>query len=127
LVFNDYQQDDKIFFNTFWTSEMFDSNNQLIRDKTISHIQLETNYQQTGEIVIQPHSDFNNPGNTRAAHNTWNFNKMKDANADVYKKKPLVGVYAKVRFKYDNAPNLDLTQNSLYLYDLGVKIRKAEL
>ena len=127
LVFNDYQQDDKIFFNTFWTSEMFDSNNQLIRDKTISHIQLETNYQQTGEIVIQPHSDFNNPGNTRAAHNTWNFNKMKDANADVYKKKPLVGVYAKVRFKYDNAPNLDLTQNSLYLYDFGVKIRKAEL
>lgn len=127
LVFNDYQQDDKIFFNLNWLSEMFDAAGNHIRNKTLSHIKANTNYQDTGEILLDVHQSLASPGNTRAGHNLWNFNKLKDNNANVFKKKPLVGTYMKVRFKYDNAPNLDSSQNSLYLYDFNASIRKAEL
>jgi hypothetical protein len=127
LVYNQIPQDNKVFFNTHWISEMYDSNDNFIKNKTLSSLKAVTNYQDTGEISLLPLENYGDNSNIRAERSTWHFNKLRDANADVFKKKPLVGNYAIITYKYDNAPNLDSSQNSLYLYDFNVKIRKSEL
>ena len=127
LVFNQAPTMNKQFFSTSWLSEFYDNTGQLNLRKTLTSIRLKTNYQDSGEVAVVPFTTFGVPHNTRAERSTWNFNKFRDANADVYKKKPLVGNYAVATYKFDNAANLDSTQNSLYLYNFDIKVRKAEL
>src|SRR5690606_6005590 len=125
IIYNDYPQIDKLYYNINWITELF-NNGVLDRDNTISHIQASTNYQDTGEVELIPYSSFGVKHNTRSVRNIWNFNKLRDNNVDVYKRKPLVGNYLKVKFKYDNAANLDLSQNLLYLYDLSANFRPTK-
>lgn len=127
LVYNQAPEINKIFFNTNWISEFYDNNNQLDLSKTLTSIRFKTNYQDTGEIDLIPFSTYGANHNIRAERSTWNFNKLRDQNADVYKKKFLVGNYALGTYVFDNAPNLDSSQNLLYLYNFNVKVRKSEL
>lgn len=127
IIFNQLSNINKIIFNTSWISEFFTNLNVLNLNKTLTKIRIKTNYQDSGDITLVPFSTFGIPHNTRAERSTWNFNKMKDANADVFKKKPMVGNYAEIKYSFNNAANLDSSQNSLYLYDFNVKVRKAEI
>lgn len=127
IVYNQLPKINKIFFNTNWISEFFNNLGVINLNKTLTKIRITTNYQDTGDIILTPFSTFGADHNIRAERSTWNFNKMKDANADVFKKKPIVGNYAEVKYTFDNAANLDSSQNSLYLYDFDIKARKAEI
>lgn len=127
LIFNQLPKVNKIVFNTNWISEFYDTSGNLNLDKTLTKIRVKTNYQDSGDITLTPYSTFGAAHNIRAERSTWNFNKLKDANADVFKRKPIVGNYAEIKYSFDNATNLDSSQNSLYLYDFNVKVRKAEI
>ena len=127
IVFNMVPAINKLFFNFNWISKVLNSLGVLQKNKTIDTIQAKTSYQDTGEITIIPYTSFGDGSNTRAERNTWNFNQIRDLNIDVFKRKRLVDKYVIVRFKFLNTPNLDSTQNSLYLYDFDTKIQKSEI
>lgn len=122
-IFNSNKDKRKVFYNINWISELFSSVGVLLRNKTLSHLTAQNNFQNTGRIILVPHVDFNNKGNIRREGGKWNFNKVKDVNADPLRRRPLNSEYMLVRFEYDNAPNLDNTQNSLYLYLLSSEFR----
>lgn len=118
---------DNILIETIeWISEVYDATQTLQKLLTITSVEASNSYQDTDEIPIVPFTSFGVASNTRAKVNKWHFNKVRDVNADVYKASPLVDRYVLVRYKYDNHTNLDSSQNSLYLYDLGITARKAE-
>jgi len=127
IVFNQNADQNKQFFNVAWISEIFDSNNILQRNKTLSHIRAITSYQDSGEIVLKPHQSFTDKGNTRKIANSWYFNKFKDQGNTPYKRKNMADNWCEVTFKYDNAPNLDSSQNSLYLYLSTINANIMEL
>ncbi len=127
IVFNMAANINKLFFNFNWISKMLSSLGVIQTNKTVDTIRATNSYQDTGEITLVPHSSFGDGSNVRAERNTWNFNKIRDQNNDVFKRKRLVDKFVIVRFKFNNTVNLDSTQNSLYLYDFDTKIQKSEL
>lgn len=128
MVFKDTNIEiDNLYENANWISEVRNQANIIQRNLTLTHIRGITDYQDTGEIALVPFSSFGISHNTRALINHWHFNRLKDNNSDPYIKRPIVGPYALIRFKYDNHANLDLSQNSLYLYSFDAKFRKIEL
>lgn len=128
MIFKDTNIEiDNLYENINWISEVRNQANTIQRNLTLTHIKGTTDYQDTGEIALVPFSGFGVSHNTRALINHWYFNKLKDSNSDVYIKRPISGPYALIRFKYDNHANLDLSQNSLYLYSFDAKFRKVEL
>ena len=127
LIFNEQNNRNKEFFNFHWISEVLNEAGGLEKNKTLTHIRVRTSYQDSGEISLIPFTTFSARYTTRRFKNTWNFNKVKDANPDVFKRKGMVDNYVSVTFIFDNALNLDNTQNSLYLYLLNAKAILAEL
>jgi hypothetical protein len=127
LVYNRDPNINKLYFNTNWISEVYDIDGNLNLHKTLTSIQAKTNYQDIGEIQLVPFTSYGINHNIRAERSTWHFNKLRDANSDVFKRKPLVGNYAIITYKFNNNPNLDFTQNLLYLYNISVKVRQSEL
>jgi hypothetical protein len=126
-IFNEENHRNKQYFNINWISEVFNQAGELLKDKTLTAIRVRTSYQDSGEVTLIPFTTFSSKYNTRRFKNTWNFNKFKDANEDVFKRKSMVDNYCSVTFIFNNAPNLDETQNSLYLYLLNAKALLAEL
>jgi hypothetical protein len=127
VVFNEENHRNKEFFNVNWISEVFAQSGTLLKDKTLTHIRVRTSYQDSGEVALVPFTTFNARYTTRRFKNTWNFNKMKDNNSDVFKKKSMVDNYCTVTYIFNNEPNLDATQNSLYLYLLNTKALLSEM
>ena len=128
LIFNDENHRNKEFFNFNWISEVFNNqSNTLLKDKTLTAIRVRTSYQDSGEVALVPFTTFSARYNTRRFKNTWNFNKVKDNNPDVFKRKSMVDNYVSVTFIFNNQPNLDNTQNSLYLYLLNTKALLSEM
>lgn len=127
IVANDEPKVDKIFYNVDWISELFDVNNVLVRQQTLTSIQGKTSFQDTTEIPLIPFTKFGNKYNTRAVINQWRFNALKNSSTDPFKSRPLRDKYSTITLKYDNHTDLNGNQNSLYLYDFSVGMRKAEL
>ena len=127
IVFNEENHRNKEFFNVNWISEVFAQSGVLLKDKTLTHIRVRTSYQDSGEVRIVPFTAFNSRYTARRFKNTWNFNKMKDANSDVFKRKSMVDNYCIVTYIFDNVPDLDAPQNSLYLYLLNTKALLSEM
>ena len=127
IVFNDENHRNKEFFNVNWISEVFAQSGILLKDKTLTHIRVRTSYQDSGEVRVVPFTAFNTRYTARRFKNTWNFNKMKDENNDVFKRKSMVDNYCIVTYIFDNVPDLDAPQNSLYLYLLNTKALLSEM
>ncbi len=127
IVYNDNPKDNKIFFNTNWISQGYLGKAITKTNKTLTSIRCKTDNQDTGEVDLVQFTEFGVAHNTRAERNTWHFNKIKDNNVDVFKRKPLVGNYMVVTYKTDNILISEVEQNYLYLYDLSAKFRKAEI
>jgi hypothetical protein len=116
---------DTHFFNVNWVSEIKSSNGTILRDKTITHLTARNSYQTMSRVALIPHTTFGISNNIRRKLNKWNFNKIKVSNSNPLNRKPLVDKYCIVRYEYDNAINLDDTQNSLYLYLLSVNVKET--
>lgn len=127
IVFNEENHRNKEFFNVNWISEVFAQSGTLLKDKTLTGIRVRTSYQDSGIVPLIPFTTFNARYTTRRFKNTWNFNKMKDNNSDVFKRKSMVDNYCIVTYIFNNEPNLDTTQNSLYLYLLNTKALLSEM
>lgn len=127
IIFNPENQRNKEYFNFNWISEVFNQAGALQKGITLSAIRVRTSYQDSGEVPLVAFTTYGVAHNMRRFKNTWNFNKGKDANADPFKRKTMVDNYCSVTFIFNNAANLDTTQNSLYLYLLNTKAILAEL
>lgn len=125
-VFNIGQDIDKIYFNLNWISAVYNGNTQLF-EKTLSHLTVTGIDQIMDRVALVPYTTFGAFSNCRRKKDTWNFNKIKTTNVDPFKRRPIVGKYAIVRYEFDNTPNLDNSQNSIYLYLLSSNFRKADV
>lgn len=70
---------EKHFFNLQWLTEVYNHNNYLLKDKTITSLLAFNDYQCTGEKIIVPF-DFNNyfESNARLIKTHWSFNDLRD-------------------------------------------------
>jgi hypothetical protein len=123
IVFNQNARDTKLFFNVNWNTELYDSEGNLVRDKTLTHLTVSNAFQTTGRVTLVPFVNLLNKGNIRRTVNEWNFNKVKHNVVTNVNRTPIISEYALVRYEYDNQPNLDLSQNSLYLYAVSANFR----
>jgi hypothetical protein len=126
IIFNQQPDKKKEVFNLHWISEVFNGAGDLLQDKTLTGIRVKTSYQDSGIISLVPFTSFGVAHNIRRIKNEWNFNKFKDSNADVYKKKSMVDNYCSVTFIFNNEIIED-SQNSLYLYLLNAKAALTDL
>lgn len=126
IIFNALSDVDKDFFNVNWITEIY-KNNVLDVTKSLTHLTANTSYQSMARTALIYHTLFGVTANTRRKLDTWNFNKLKVADSDPFKRKPLIGKYCSIRYEYDNLPNLDLSQNLIYLYNLSCQARKATI
>lgn len=113
------------FFSVNWITSVYSNLGTLLRDKTLSHLTARTGYQNMPRVSLLPHTIFAAYSNTRKINNKWSFNKIKTSNSDPFKRKPLIDKYCIIRYEYDNAVNLDSSQNSLYLESVACEIRPA--
>lgn len=120
-IFNKGNRIDKLFFELEWITEVYNASNVLQRNETFNKLRLLTSYQDSGEIELIPFTSFGVNHNIRREKSTWKFNKLRDFNNDVFKKKELIDKYLSVKFSFENTIQLDNSQNLLYLYDLAVK------
>lgn len=127
IIFNLQPNKNKKIYNVNWISEVLDQSSNLLANRTLTAIRVKTTYQDTGTITLIPFTQYGNKHNIRRFKNTWNFNKLRDINGDVYKRKGLVDNWCSITFVFNNTPNLDDTQNSLYLYLLDAQANLVEL
>ncbi len=125
LVFNDNEAIDKTFFNLNWITHFITNLGEIDRNKTFTSIRVKTSYQDTGVITLTPYINLNNKGNVRKENNSWNFNKFR-AVLPSPKNARFVDKYIEVTLTYNNAKNLDNSQNLLYLYNVDYKALMAE-
>jgi hypothetical protein len=125
VVFNPEIPIDKLFMNINWITHIINAAGNLNRNITFTKIRVKSSYQDTGDITLTPYINLQQQGNIRKENNTWNFNKFR-ANASSPKNARFVDKYIEVILYYNNAKNLDNTQNTLFLYDIDFQAIKAE-
>lgn len=114
---------DALFTHMSWRTLVYDT--EINRDLTFDKIQLRNGYQDTGEIALVPFTSIYANSNVRKMNNYWNFNKFRTP--DSYPKNArMVDTFIEAILTYNNTPNLDNSQNTLYLYEVDFHAIKAE-